>query len=114
MPARERRRGHPLTDRLEDLRAAEVRDQETEGEAARRGLLHEGPRPRPSLDETRLLEVAHRAADRDPRRTQTAHELVLARQPIARAVASAPQVGVQGREDLAMLGRAASHQLDIT
>ena len=85
----ERRTHHPLTDRLEDLGLAKVRNEQAEREPGR-GLdcLHECPRAGATLDESGDLEVAHRAAHRDARRPERLAEHGLAGKP--RAISQPP------------------------
>ena len=63
MRLRQRRRHHPLAHRLENLRVAQVRNQQTEGQGGRpAGGLNEGAGPGAALDQPGHLEVAHRPA----------------------------------------------------
>ena len=66
MSARERGRHHALTDRLEDLGLAEIRDQKTEG-LPKRGAraLHEGAGSGDPLHQPGRLQLPHGAGDGD-------------------------------------------------
>ena len=94
MLVRQRRRHHALADRLEDLRLAEFGNQQAERQRppGACGVLHERARSGAALDETVALQIANGAADRDPRRAERAHELGLARQPVAALEPSAQDV----------------------
>src|SRR5262245_52206992 len=77
-----RGRHHSLANRLEDLRLAEIRNEQTEGQRAG-GAFHERAGPRTALHQSAVLQVANRASYRDARHTEPVHELRFARQTIA-------------------------------
>src|SRR5207249_9951408 len=81
--ARERGRHHALADRLEDLRLAQVRDQEPEREGRRAALrAHVRAGAGAPVDEAGALEIPYRTSHGDPGGAELPHEIRLAGQAV--------------------------------
>jgi hypothetical protein len=105
MLAGERRRHHALADRLEDLRLAEVGDQESEGERGPAVLgADERARAGPPLDESGTLEVPHRAAHGDARGAVLTDEVGLAGEAVAFLPPAGLDLALEGAIDLLIFG----------
>ena len=104
--ARQRRRHHALADRLEDLGLARDRESAGRTRARRRGRRALTKVPEPARRSTRpaSLQVAHGAADRDPRGAERLPELRLARQASAIGQPAGLDVAPEGGVDLPVLG----------
>src|SRR6185369_1058541 len=101
--AREGRGHHALAYGLEDLRLAEVGDQEAEGEGGGGGSrAHVRAGARAAFHEPGALEVAHGAADGDPRGPEPANEVRLAGEAVALFPAAVVDLALEGAVDLPM------------
>ena len=101
--ARFRRRRHTLANGLEDLGLAQIRDQQSEQQAALGGrcaFLHKVPGTRHAGHVAALLQLPQRPADGDPRSAETPHQRRFARQLLAGFVLALTQIFQKGVEDL--------------
>jgi hypothetical protein len=100
----QRRRHHALADRFEDLRFAEIRNQQAERQASDRCRdLYEGAGAGPALDQPGRLEIADRPPDRDTRRAEQPAEIRFARQTVAIGQPAGLNIAAQGGVDLLVL-----------
>ena len=84
MLARQRRRHHALTDRLEDFRFPQIGYEEPERQAFRQVARFDvGSGSGPTLHQSRELKVSDGSSDGDSRRAELPLELGFARQAVA-------------------------------
>ena len=97
--------GHAATDRFENLRDAELGNEQTEGKPRRAGRRDVTARPDAPLDEPSKLKFAQRAVDRQAGRRERPNEFGFAGQPIAGSILPSGDRILQAIVNLPVLGR---------
>ena len=97
--------GHAATGRFENLRDAELGNEQTEGKPRRAGRRDVTARPDAPLDEPSKLKFAQRAVDRQAGRRERPNEFGFAGQPIAGSILPSGDRILQAIVNLPVLGR---------